>query len=44
MLKVWMVGASPPSPLITEVALSWLGAAMVLLYIAVHKDGAQSVM
>ena len=30
-----MVGASPSSSLITKEALSWLGVAMLLLYIAV---------
>ena len=44
MLRVWMVGASPLSPLMTKEVPSLLGIAIVLLYVAVPKSGTQSVI
>ena len=44
MLRVWMVEALSLSLLTTKGVPSLLGIAIVLLYVAVPKSGAQSVM
>ena len=37
------MGALPPLSLTTEVALSWLGVVIILSYMAVHENSAQSI-